>query len=204
MQIINWPVISSMASHEAFQWISKKLFDDSVRISFVYSQYSGIKNQKDTDLKYLSQRAYHRNKHLYCASEGLDSNFHAVMGAENLPTLAFDTKFEWSSSNIVNSRIIVTKSHTSKPSFSLESLLFGIFILRGISSIRIETMRLTEWCNIADGFVNNWLDLYNYLRNNSYEPINKTLLLSFFAYKGLAMDYLLFLQRILHNNGYFF
>ncbi len=133
-----------MASHEAFQWISKNLYDDSVIISFVYSQYSRIKNQKDTDLKFLSQRAYHRNKHLYCASEGLDSNFQAVMGVEHFPTLAFDTKFEWSSSNIVNSRIIVTKSHISKPSFSLESLLFGESILKGISLTRFDTMRLTE------------------------------------------------------------
>ena len=201
MQIIDWPIISStLAAHEAFQWIVKKLIDDSFRLSFTYISSKKEKPEHSKTDLLLSNKAYHRNRQFYSNSEQINSQFVQIL-PENLPVLCFDTSFKWQSEEIIDCRKILAKIYLPSSNYSLEALLFGVGnqSLRGIVPSNVKTMRLIEWFQLVADFRNCWITLYDYFRSNLNDRTNQTILLSFLAYQWIPLDHLIFLQRISIN-----
>ena len=112
MQTVKWPNgISSLAAHEAYQHIAKKIFEDSQKQAFAFKiegkEKGVISFAIESDIL-LSAKAYHRNRIFL---HELDPSFERIIGEKDKVKSLIRTRDMEMKDQVENARKIMTESY---------------------------------------------------------------------------------------------
>ena len=204
MQTVKWPNgISSLAAHEAYQHIAKKIFEDSQKQAFAFKiegkEKGVISFAIESDIL-LSAKAYHRNRIFL---HELDPSFERIIGEKDKVKSLIRTRDMEMKDQVENARKIMTESYFPS-SFPTITQFLEFNTINGRSEFGFKGKKLTKWIPASREFYNHWIDLYMLAIADSTETsIRFTMILSLFAYLGLDLNDLLVLQYICKNKKYF-
>eukprot|EP01088_Endostelium_zonatum_P016698 TRINITY_DN4620_c1_g1_i1.p1 TRINITY_DN4620_c1_g1~~TRINITY_DN4620_c1_g1_i1.p1 ORF type:complete len:3251 (+),score=438.35 TRINITY_DN4620_c1_g1_i1:210-9962(+) len=218
MQKVTWPEgLPSLAAHDGYYFISKKLEEDSKRLSFLYT--SGLKGKNGSSAKkdeeeeveeYMSNRAalakmeYSRCEKFYSPqariSNAFDTRFSKKIKLMNRrtehPFMKATDELRLQDVRLISHLTSTWTSQAKKRIDMATFLIQGQDVLSGIQGKNLESYVMSWW---DQNFVQYWFDLYNYaihIGDNKKRRCKWRMYLCLQAYRGMPMDVILLLQQV--------
>jgi len=190
MQNVKFPDnISSICASEEFHLIVQQIIEDSERLNFAFQLDNSKKRKTEyTDLV-LSKKAYLRNSKFFYNDKSIDY----VCTKQKAINVTYKPEI----------RKIATQSY-SPSYFDLVSFIFESDCNFSLENENfVENNRISKWFEFSDDCLNYlkeyWYDLFDFSRKN-INSVKLSMILSYFAYKNIDLNYILLFQRVVLNS----